>query len=103
MPQVTRKPEVKRDLRGIANHIAQDSVDAALRFLRAAENSFKFLSRNPEIGAFCQFANPETWGMRVWRVKRFENYLIFYRPIHKGVDIVRVIYGGMDLEAIFGD
>jgi toxin ParE1/3/4 len=102
MPKVTRKPEVRHDLLAIADHIAQDSLNAALRFLDAAEESFKFLSRNPEIGHLCQFENPETVGMRIWRVQGFENYLVFYRPINNGVDIVRVIYGGRDLEAIFG-
>ncbi len=30
-----------------------------------------------------------------------EDYLIFYRPIDKGVEIVRVVSGYQDLEALF--
>jgi toxin ParE1/3/4 len=103
MPQVTRKPEVRRDLISIADHIAHDSLDAALRFLDAVEDSFEFLSRNPEIGHPCQFENPGAAGIRVWRVQGFENHIIFYRASKNGVDIVRVIHGHRDLDAIFGD
>jgi toxin ParE1/3/4 len=102
MPHVTRKPEVRRDLVSIADHIAQDSLDAALRFLDAAEESFAFLSRHPEIGHPCQFETPEAAGIKVWRVDGFENHLIFYRPVRNGVDVVRVIHGHRDIDAIFG-
>jgi toxin ParE1/3/4 len=30
-----------------------------------------------------------------------EDYLIFYRPIEKGIEIVRVVSGYRDLEALF--
>ena len=101
MPHVTRKPEVRRDLIGIADNIARNSLDAALRFLEAAEKSFEFLSRNPEIGHPCEFENHEAAGIRAWRVDGFENHLIFYRPVKRGVDIVRVIHGHRDIDAIF--
>jgi len=48
-----------------------------------------------------EFDNPDLIGMRSWRVKRFPKYLIFYIPIEDGVEIVRVLHGARNLEAIF--
>jgi plasmid stabilization system protein ParE len=40
---------------------------------------------------------------RVFRVSaRFENYLIFYVPFQDYVEILRVVHGSQDLEALFG-
>jgi len=49
-PGVSRKPEVRRDLVEYAEHISRDNLDAALRFLDAAERTFKFLAANREVG-----------------------------------------------------
>ena len=32
----------------------------------------------------------------------FDNYLIFYRPTERGVEIIRVIHGSRDIEDLFG-
>ncbi len=32
-----------------------------------------------------------------------DNYLIFYRPLDKGIEILRVISGYRDLEKLFDD
>jgi toxin ParE1/3/4 len=32
-----------------------------------------------------------------------EDYLIFYRPIEEGIEILRVVSGYRDLEALFQD
>lgn len=100
---VNKKPHAKLDLVEIAGHISEDSLDSALRFIDAAEVSFNLLASSPEIGRNCDFSDPESANMRLWRVKGFEKYLIFYRPIPDGVDIVRVIHGSRDIETIFDE
>ena len=32
-----------------------------------------------------------------------KNYLIFYRPIDEGIEIVRILHGSQDIETIFPD
>ncbi|MGH9438287.1 MAG: type II toxin-antitoxin system RelE/ParE family toxin, partial [Terriglobia bacterium] len=34
-------------------------------------------------------------------VKDFPKYLIFYRPIRDGIEVVRVIHGARDIPALF--
>ena len=41
-------------------------------------------------------------GVRLWRVRGFESYLIFYRPLPDGVQIERVIHASQDYQRIVG-
>ncbi len=100
-PCINKLPQVEQDLIGCALDIAEDNLDAAERFLVAAEESFERLASMPLIGQACEFRGPRAQGLRRWQVRGFENYLIFYRPEEDGVTIVRVIYGSRDIEAIF--
>lgn len=38
-------------------------------------------------------------GLRRWPIPGFRNYLIFYRPMENGVEIVRVLHGARDIAA----
>lgn len=99
--RVIRSDESVRDVVEIADYIAQDNYSAALRFLDAVENTFRFLAANHEAGQTCRFGNPETEGLRVWAVERFRNYLIFYRPTDDGIVVERVRHGARNLDALF--
>lgn len=100
-PQITKTPQARQDLLELAHYIAIDNLDAALRFLEAAEGAFELLARSLEIAARCHFRTPEAAGIHVWSIKGFENHLIFYRPIPGGVDVIRVLHGARDIEALF--
>ena len=39
--------------------------------------------------------------VRAWPVKGFERYLIFYRPLADGVEILRGIHDARDIERLF--
>jgi toxin ParE1/3/4 len=44
----------------------------------------------------------ELAGIRKWRVKDFENFLIFYQPDADGITIVRVLYASRDWWTLLG-
>ena len=100
---ITKSPQAYQDLVEIAFHIAQDSIDASERFLDAAETTFDRLAETPEIGSLCPFRNPLAAGIRVWPVRRFNRYLVFYRPERKGILVARVMHGGRDWQSLFED
>lgn len=81
--------------------IARDSLDAALRFIDAAQATFELLARTPELGELCRFRSPRAAGVRVWRIKGFERYLVFYRPTEAGIRVVRVLHAARDWEVLF--
>jgi toxin ParE1/3/4 len=101
--RIVRHDAAWQDLDDLAAFIQKDSPQAAIRFLEKAEESFRLLARSPELGGLCTFPHPRMSGIRVWSVKGFPNHLIFYRPIEHGIEVVRVLHGARDIEAVFED
>ncbi len=50
-----------------------------------------------------KFFNPKLWGIRLWFVKGFEKYLIFYRVFDNYIEIVRVLHSAQDIDSIMDD
>ncbi|MEA5421352.1 type II toxin-antitoxin system RelE/ParE family toxin [Spirulina sp. CCNP1310] len=103
MPELLKCPQVIRDLIEIATYIAGNNLESGEQFLYAAEETFKQLGQMPKMGKSCQFSHPRLQNIRQIAVKGFRQYLIFYQITLAGVEIVRVIHGSRDLEAILED
>jgi toxin ParE1/3/4 len=102
MARVVTRTAAKRDLTDHFVFLGENaSVDVARRFLRACNVSFQALAQMPELGAERAFRNPCWSTVRAWPVKGFERYLIFYRPLPDGVEILRLIHGARDIESLF--
>lgn len=87
-------PKAEADLVDIADYIAQDSPAAALRLIERIEKACATVGDNPLHGP----ARPEIAAdTRAWIVGR---YLILYRPIPAGAEIVRVIHGARNLDEL---
>jgi toxin ParE1/3/4 len=71
-------------------------VDTAERFLVNAEAAFEGLALQPLIGSPLSLKHPDLAGMRRWRIKGFDNHLIFYLPRPDGVSVVRVLHASRD-------
>ncbi|MBZ5607157.1 MAG: type II toxin-antitoxin system RelE/ParE family toxin [Acidobacteriia bacterium] len=95
------RPAASRDLDEHARYIARDSgLEVALRFYDAAEETFTLLRLHPLIGRRTPLRNPFLAHTRMPAVKNFGNYVVFYRPVSKGIEIVRVIHGSRDFESM---
>ncbi len=100
--RVRRRTLAKRDLVEHFVYLAENAgVETAGRFLTAVEFTFQELARMPEMGARRTFRNPRFKGIRKWQVRGFESYLIFYFSLQDSIDVVRVLYGARDLDALF--
>ena len=103
MPTVRQRAAARRDLVDHFVHLAENaSLDTAERFLALAERTFDDLAREPKIGALLALKPPELAGMRKWRIKDFDNYLVFYMPRADGVSIVRVLHAARDWWSLLG-
>ena len=100
---IERSAEAMRDLDGLIEYFRGTSIELAQRFVESSESTFRFLARNREVGQPCLFADPDVAGMRVWPIERFRNHLVFFRPTDVGVEIVRVLHGARDMEALFSE
>jgi len=98
MPRYILSEFVEPELSAIWDYLALDNLDAADRFLEAAGGTFQALARMPGLGRTRNFPQARLNHLRSFRIKDFENYLIFYRPIQDGIEVFHVLHGARDLE-----
>jgi len=97
--RLTKRPRALDDLSGIASYIAEDSPNAAHRFLDAAESLFSLIAAQPGIGATYQHATID--GLRAISFGgRFRRYVVFYEASGSEVTTVRVLDGARDLSVV---
>ncbi len=103
MTRIIKRPAAKQDLIEQADFIAQDNLEAALRFLDSVEKTFAQLARHPRIGKSRKVRSAVFANVRQFPVTGFEKYLVFYRPIKGGIEVLRVLHGARDLNLIIGE
>ena len=90
---ITAKAE--DDMLDIWQYIAEDSPQAATNLLKTFEEKFILLADNRLIGMARPDIAPE---LRYFPVG---NYLILYRQRDGGIEIVRVLHGARNIQALF--
>ena len=95
MPIIIKRPRARSDLSEIWNYIAEDNETRADAFVDLIDQKFQALASHPSLG---RSRNELEEGLRSFPVGM---YIIFYRVIPAGVEIVRVLHGSRDLNAIF--
>jgi toxin ParE1/3/4 len=98
--RITKSVRARRDLLEHFVYIGRDSVPAARRFLKAADKAMASLARMPQMGGRWASRNPALRELRVWSIRKFENYLIFYRPTPEGIEVLRVLHGARDIDTL---
>lgn len=94
MPRVLRKPLARVDLIEIWNYVADDSPANADRLLDLINKQCQTLARFPKMGRARSELSPSLRSFPVG------NYVIFYREVSKGIEIIRVLHGARDIEGI---
>jgi toxin ParE1/3/4 len=95
MPRVVHTRLARQDLLDIWAHIAADSPHAADRLLDTIDSKISLLAENPKLGRARSDIAPDL------RYLPVGNYLILYREIAEGIEVVRVLHGARNLRAIF--
>ena len=97
MSHVHKLPQAEEDLLDIWVRIASDSPFQADRFLDLLDDKMRLLADTPGMGRPRAELSSGLHGLPVG------NYLIFYRQASKGIEVVRVLHGARDIEALFHD
>ena len=95
MPRVTRRPLAEADILEIGDCIADDSLAAADRWVDRLDEQFRVLASQPMMGRARDELAP---GLRSLP---FGRYVVFYVPLDGGIDVVRVLHGARDVDAVF--
>ena len=94
MPTVVIRPRAAVDLAEIWAYIADDSPHHADVFVDLLDSKFQAPARRPGMGRRRPELTPD---IRSFPVDR---YVIFYVPRSRGVEIVRVLHGARDVDAM---
>lgn len=97
MAHVTRRPLAAADILDIWNHIAEDSLEQADRWIDRLDEKLNLIATQPLMGR----ARHELAGDL--RSFPFGRYVIFYVPIEGGIDVVRVLHSARDVDTAFGE
>ena len=97
MSEIKRTAQAEEDLIDIWVYIAHEDIRAADRVLDEIEDRFSLLAEQPRLGRERRDIAPQ---LRYLPVRR---YLILYREITEGIEIVRVVHGARDIQSLMRD
>lgn len=95
MGQVLRTTKAHLDLVQIAIYLNERNPSAADRLLETIDERCLQLSNFPEIGRLREELAPN---LRSFPVR---NYVIFYRPMSDGIQLIRILHGARDIPKLF--
>jgi toxin ParE1/3/4 len=90
----------RNDLLDLARWIARDNPDAAHRFLDAARQATDMLAELPKLAPGGRFRRRGLSRIRIWPIRGFEKILMIYTAERTGIDVLRVVHGARDLDAL---
>lgn len=101
MPKLYLHERAERDLLEHAAYLAENGgMTLAEKFLNQSWESFEALLLHPSVGAPIASRHKALANIRKWRVKGFDNHLIFYVAERSSISIVRVLYASRDWLAL---
>lgn len=87
--------QAREDILDIAFYIAQENPEAAHRLMRKILRACDRLGASPRAGRAREELAPHLRSFPV------EKYLVFYRPVRGGIEVIRVLHGARDIAALF--
>ena len=96
--RILRRPKAAQDAESIADHIAETSLKAAVRFLENTESTLLELAESSDVGSRFESVHPELADLRFRRVKGFPNHFVFFIEHKDAIEVVRILHGARDLD-----
>jgi len=91
MPRILRTRESRVDYEEIWDYIALRDIAAADRLIDQFDATLHVLASTPGMGREVADLAPNLRGFPVG------SYLLFYRPIEDGIQLIRVVHGARDI------
>lgn len=86
-----------RDLEEIVDYFSTRNIEAGEKFILKFEKKCKYIADFPNIGRSYDDIKPSLRGLPL------AGYIIFYRIVDDGVEIIRIVSGYRNLESLFLD
>ncbi|WP_369694397.1 type II toxin-antitoxin system RelE/ParE family toxin [Nostoc commune] len=88
-------PKASEDLSKIIDYFVRINIDAGENFVEKFDKKCKYLANFPNMGRSYGNIKADLRGVPL------DNYIILYRIINSGIEIVRVVSGYQNLESLF--
>lgn len=89
--------EAIHDLDDIYHYLSNLNLDAAARFVDAFEQKCETVAKFPRMGKSYEELAPQLRGVPL------DGYIILYRLIEDGIEVIRVVSGYRNLESLFSE
>lgn len=89
-----------RDLVEITAYLAERNEKVTRRFLAEARATFNRLARMPGLGTRYEIEELALAELRYSPISKYPMYLVFYRTLPDGIEVVRVLHGSRDIAGI---
>lgn len=94
-------PRARRDQNEIVEHLAPESLDAALLFISKLHETYGVIGAQPRVGHLrADMRGDEKRPIRCLTVNGFPNHLVFYQVAGEDIDVVRILHGARDIESV---
>lgn len=94
MNAIHRRLKARQDLVDIYRYYAREAgLSVAQRFFAQVEATVTRLAGMPGMGTHYDLDHAVLAELRFFPVSRFRMYLVFYRPVPGGIEIIRVLHG----------
>ena len=95
MIRVQYTTHAREDILDIASYIAHDNEEAAQRLIGKILRACDRIGATPQAGRLREELAPNL------RSFPLEKYLVFYRIVPGGIEVLRVLHGARDLPSLF--
>ena len=97
------RPRADSDIDHQFEYLAIEAgVATARRFVGNLQKTLAALRQQPDLGSPRSFGDPRLEGIRVWPVRGFRRYLVFYIPTNDAIEVVRLLHGARDVAGLLG-
>jgi toxin ParE1/3/4 len=95
MSVIIKAPSAEKDLNEILQYISADSLHHAEQLLLQIDKKCRMLAENPLLGKTRDELKPNLRSFPI------SSYVIFYRSIPSGIEVVRILHGARDIFSLF--
>ena len=95
MPRILRSRESQADYNEIWDYIAQRDITSADRLVDSFDVALATLATAPKVGRTVEFLGKDLRSFPIG------NYLLFYRALPDGIELIRVLHGARDITTEF--
>ena len=99
--RIERSAQFRNDLLDIYVRLAERDTEIARRFVFSVRDDSHKLRDMPRMGAIRYFRNRKYRNVRSWPISGFGKFLLFYRPVEEGIQVIRIVHGARDLRKLF--